>query len=304
MPVWSEVSQSYWDIPDYSDYNSWLPTQEDALYMIGIAIGLTLLRVQVQNHYAREAKTQGVKKCRKYAESMWKSLIYFSNVAWGLKIVMECDWFPTTSNCYKGFPDIERSHEMKMYMLWQLGFYLHSLYCHFFIEISRSDYWPLLAHHIATLFLVYSAYVIRYERIGLLVLCSHDINDLFLEIGKTFVYREKKTMTNIWFGVIIVSWVALRLVLFPFVIIRSTIFESIEHIPIDIFPFYYSLNASLLFLVVLHVYWFGLMIRMLVRVLSGQEKGVVDSREQKGLNGVEGKQPGSPVTTSKSAPAN
>jgi ceramide synthetase len=125
------------------------------------------------------------------------------------------------------------------------------------------------------------------------VLCSHDINDLFLEIGKTFVYRERKTMVNIWFGVIIVSWVALRLVFFPFVVIRSTIFESIQHIPIDIFPFYYSLNASLLFLVVLHVYWFGLMIRMLVRVLRGQEKGVVDSREEK--------VPGSPK---KSAPTN
>jgi len=143
-----------------------------------------------------------------------------------------------------------------------------------------------------------------------LVLCSHDVNDLFLEIGKTFVYREKKTMTNIWFGVIIISWVALRLVLFPFVIIRSTIYESIEHIPVDIFPFYYSLNACLLFLVVLHVYWFGLMIRMLVRVVSGQEKTVVDSREKKGINanGVEGKQhqqqhPNSPVSV-KSGPTN
>jgi len=302
--MWSEISQSYWDIPDYSDYNAWLPTHEDALYMLGIAIGLTLLRVQVQNHYVGEAKEQGIKKGRKYAESMWKSLIYFANVAWGLKIIMECDWFPVTANCYKGFPNIERSHQMKMYMLWQLGFYLHSTFCHFFIEISRSDYWPLLAHHLATMFLVYSAYIIRYERIGVLVLCSHDVNDLFLEIGKTFVYREKKTMTNIWFGVIIVSWVALRLVLFPFVIIRSTIWESIEHIPVDIFPFYYSLNASLIFLVVLHVYWFGLMIRMLVRVLSGQEKTVVDSRERKGVAGVEGKQPQSPGVTIKAGPAN
>lgn len=52
MPVWSEISQSHWDIPDYGDYNSWVPTQEDALYMMGIAIGLTLLRVQVQHYYA------------------------------------------------------------------------------------------------------------------------------------------------------------------------------------------------------------------------------------------------------------
>jgi hypothetical protein len=70
MPVWSEVSQSYWNIPDYSDYNVWAPNQEDALYMIGIAIGLTLLRVQVQRHFAQVRTTRHISV----------ELVYFSQI--------------------------------------------------------------------------------------------------------------------------------------------------------------------------------------------------------------------------------
>jgi len=64
-------------------------------------------------------------------------------------------------------------------------------------------------------------------------------------------------------------------------VINSAMTESVYIIHEDVFPFYYGFNGSLLFLLCLHVYWFGLMLRMLYRVVSGKEKGIVDSREAK-----------------------
>jgi hypothetical protein len=76
-----------------------------------------------------------------------------------------------------------------------------------------------------------------------LVLVAHDTNDVFLEVGKSFVYRfsfvhefnfsirEMDIMTNITFVMILISWIVTRLGIFPFMIIRSTMFESLEYIP-------------------------------------------------------------------------
>jgi len=79
---------------------------------------------------------------------------------------------------------------------------------------------------------------------------------------------------------IMVFWVISRLTIFPFWVLHSTLFETLEAIPYDIAPFYFPFNVCLLFLLGLHIYWFGLMINMAHRVLTGKEKGVVDSREE------------------------
>lgn len=56
----------------------------------------------------------------------------------------------------------------KEYYLTQLAFWMS---CLLFIafEVKRSDFWQMLVHHFATIFLVGGSYALNYHRIGLLV---------------------------------------------------------------------------------------------------------------------------------------
>jgi ceramide synthetase len=67
------------------------------------------------------------------------------------------------------------------------------------------------------------------------------------------------------------SWFATRIYAFAFHVLRSTLFESYERAAeanVDIEPHCTILNAFLLFLYCLHVYWSYLIVRIAVRQLT------------------------------------
>jgi hypothetical protein len=53
-------------------------------------------------------------------------------------------------------------------------------------------------------------------------LAVHDASDVFLEIGKLTKYSGLVVIPSIAFVLFAISWVILRLIIFPLVIIRST----------------------------------------------------------------------------------
>jgi len=278
--VWSDIHQKEYEILDLYSLATWFPPIDLVIVTTIIAIALTYMRILVQNRVFEYAEKEKIKEKRKFSESTWKAIFYFISWCWGMYEVLNCDWFPETSNCWNSFPEIPPMEtSLKMYYIFQFGFYWHSLYAHLTMEITRSDFWPLLFHHVVTILLIYVSYQLGFYRIGLLVVVAHDTNDVIFEIGKIFVYREMKIMMNACFILIMISWVITRLGIFPFIIIRSTLFESIEYVPWDLAPhmFYYEFNFGLIFLLCLHIYWFWLMIQILIRSLKGTP--VTDVRE-------------------------
>jgi len=211
-------------------------------------------------------------------------MFYVFVFIWELWEVYHCDWFPQTNNLWKGWPNMPPLHfSLEALYVFQLGFYWHTLYAHFTMEVKRDDWWPLLAHHVVTIWLIYFSYMIGFARGGLLVLITHDTNDVFLEIGKTFVYREKKTATNITFVIMVLSWVVTRLCIYPGYVIWSTFVELPNHIPNEV-AYECWLNEfkfCLCFLLVLHVYWFFLMLRIIYKIATGQDRSIRDTREHK-----------------------
>jgi len=280
--VWSELAQREIDIPDFHQLSNWIPPFVLISSTTVIATLLTLLRKYVQKLTLEYAEREKIPQTKKFSESAWKAAFYLIAWMWGVYEICTCTWFPDTMNCWRDWPNVPpMKTTLLMYYVFQLGFYWHSLFAHFTMEVERADYWPLLGHHIVTIILIYASYNLKFYRIGLLVLVSHDTNDVFLETGKLFVYRDNKTMINVTFFLIMLSWIITRLGIFPFMIIRSAIFESIQVIPADIASnfMYYELNVGLLFLLCLHIYWFGLMIRILIRTLKGQDE-ISDIREE------------------------
>jgi hypothetical protein len=55
-----------------------------------------------------------------------------------------------------------------------------------------------------------------------MVMVLHDPSDVFLEVAKLLNYIGAETPSIICFAGLIVSWLALRLILLPFWVIRST----------------------------------------------------------------------------------
>jgi len=227
------------------------------------------------------AKSWKIREFAKFAESSWKAIVYSILFCLECSFIFGSDFFPTTENCWKSWPEVEIPISIKYFYLLEMGFYLHTSYAHFTIEVRRSDHAALGSHHLVTLGLLFFSYKLKFHKIGILVSFCHDISDIVLEIGKTSVYRNTLLERNIWFAALLISWAGTRLFLFPVFIIYSTVFESVSKIPIDLFPgiwIYVGFNGGLIFLFCLHVYWFGLMLKVFAKVLFGG-KEIMDLRE-------------------------
>jgi len=273
--VWSNISNTEW-VPDTYTIEFWLLPKVDYLLVVLFFFFLTFARIIAQKYFLEYAKKHKIQKNLKFSESAWKSLFYIVSFSWGIFLVWQHNWFPQTLNMWKEYPNPIDS-DLRLFYLFELGFYFHSLYAHLVMEVARSDWWALFGHHIVTVLLIYFSYICRFHAVGLLVLVCHDINDIFLEQGKVLSYVGSELGKNVAFVLFFVSWMLTRLGIFPYYIIRSTLFETKQ--VLGEVQFYHFFNGSLIFLFLLHVYWFRMMVKLLVRLLfHGNE--LTDTREE------------------------
>ncbi|XP_020967335.1 ASC1-like protein isoform X2 [Arachis ipaensis] len=118
---------------------------------------------------------------------------------------------------------------------------------------------------------------IKFARVGSVVLALHDASDVFLEIGKMSKYSGAEIIASIAFILFVLSWVLLRLIYYPFWILWSTSYEVLltldkEKHKVDGPIYYYVFNSLLYCLLVLHIYWWVLIFRMLVRQIQARGK--------------------------------
>eukprot|EP00051_Salpingoeca_urceolata_P005062 m.70067 g.70067 ORF g.70067 m.70067 type:complete len:294 (-) comp14034_c0_seq1:192-1073(-) len=217
----------------------------------------------------------GSKDLKKFGESTWKFVYYTTGFLMCLYIVQENDYWPKSANCWR---DVEtRSLNLQGYYIWELSFYVSSLFAHVLFEVERKDYWPMFFHHIVTILLIGFSYLYGYHGIGMLVLMCHDASDVFLEGAKLFRYTQFELASTITFAMLIVSWVWYRLYLFPVFVIPSVVYESEVVLGYQI-TFYHFFVSWLMILQVLHVYWFVLILKVAQRSLF--EGGIEDVREE------------------------
>ncbi len=126
--------------------------------------------------------------------------------------------------------------------------------------------------------------MMNYVRIGTLVLFIHDVGDIFVNLTKALVdtYYTKCTAVS-WFLLTNV-WAITRLYIFPAWVIQSTckwncrlvdflvVFEGIQLVNEEHHHGYYFFNFMLMVLLMLHVYWFGLLVKFGVRMVKYGEK--------------------------------
>ncbi|KAK1617727.1 hypothetical protein QYE76_023244 [Lolium multiflorum] len=231
------------------------------------------------DHKAEQTK----KRIRKFKESAWKCIYFLSGEVLSLLVTYNEPWFTNTKYFWVGpgeqvWPDQKTKLKLKAVYMYAAGFYTYSIFALMFWETRRADFGVSMSHHVATVVLIILSYVFRFARVGAIVLAIHDASDVFLEIGKMSKYSNCDWLANFAFLLFVVSWVLLRLTYFPFWILRSTSYEVLLTLDkkkhnFDGPIYYYVFNSLLFSLLVLHIYWWVLIYRMLVRQIKTRNVG-------------------------------
>ncbi|XP_010528019.1 PREDICTED: LAG1 longevity assurance homolog 3 isoform X1 [Tarenaya hassleriana] len=228
------------------------------------------------------------KKVRKFKESAWKCVYYLSAEILALSVTYNEPWFKKTRYFWVGpgdqmWPDQQIKVKLKLLYMFAAGFYTYSMFALIFWETRRSDFGVSMGHHIATLILIVLSYLCRFSRVGSVVLALHDASDVFLEVGKMSKYSGAESIASFSFILFVLSWIILRLIYYPCWVLWSTSYEVLltldkEKHPVEGPIYYYMFNVLLYCLFILHIYWWALIFRMLVKQIQARGKLSEDVR--------------------------
>ncbi|XP_023645774.1 LAG1 longevity assurance homolog 2 isoform X2 [Capsella rubella] len=202
-------------------------------------------------------------KCK---ESLWKLLYYASCELLVLEFVYPEPWFGDLKLYFDGWPNQELKSCLELFYMCQCGFYVYSVAALLAWETRRKDFAVMMSHHIITIILIASSYL---------------VGDVFMESAKIFKYSGKELGASVCFGLFAISWFLLRLVYFPFWIIRATSLELLGYLDMASVKgslMYYAFNTLLLMLLVFHIYWWYLICAMIIRQLENRGKVGEDIR--------------------------
>jgi hypothetical protein len=252
---------------------------------------------------------KGSKKHEKFVEQAWLALHYTLVTSLGYYVLRSKPWWPPYINAdtlpamfvstEERLKDQEDVGLQSLYAI-QLSFYLLELCSLLLVKERRvrSDAVVYLFHHVYTVVLLAGSWLTVDHRVGSLVLILHDIGDIFLPIGKLFTYSEKhakETQSHLVYQIVQASGIFFFvLFIVTFAIPRIFLFGGlIYHSVYDLdwticcgmlangvcgvcpAPLYMAgLVLVLGLLWPMHVFWFYLILRMALKVLSGAYQDV------------------------------
>lgn len=213
-------------------------------------------------------------------------------------------WVWDINHCWYNYPHQNLTSDIWWYYMVNMAFYW-SLAMSQFFDVKRKDFWQMFVHHIATLMLMGFSWMCNLFRIGSLVIMVHDCADIFLDViifilpDCKFLYsfvnfslprllsmlntKEHATLclpfspacgsSPAW--LFTHSGLSRRKLLGVtlFMMLISYYFRTSVEAPtiIEMFPAYYIFNFLLLLLLVLHVGWTYLILRIVYNsIMAGQ----------------------------------
>lgn len=218
----------------------------------------------------------------KFSQSVLEALVYGTFTIIGIAIVPNQPWSWPSSNWWKGFDSgdhlIMRSDLRCFYILYAARYIQAAVTV--LLEPKRKDFLEMMVHHIVTIGVVYVSYFGGWNRVGVVVMVLLDPADVPLHLAKLCKYTSEALHMNIWqffadrlFEFFAVLFFVTRLVMFGYVCWSAHI-ESQRYFRLD---YAAMLCVVLLYsLMVLQLYWFGLILKVAVKLMRGQ--GVEDIR--------------------------
>ncbi|XP_029994006.1 ceramide synthase 5-like [Sphaeramia orbicularis] len=223
---------------------------------------------------------------KKFCESMWRFTFYFGIFIYAICHLWVSPWMWDTKQFWYNYPLQPLSPGQYTHYVAELAFYWSLMFSQF-TDIKRKDFLIMFVHHLATIILITSSYANNMVRAGTLVMCVHDASDIFLEAAKLANYAKYQRLCDALFVVFSISFFLTRLVIYPFWIIRSVLFESWEII--GPYQAWWFLNGLLLVLQVLHIIWFYLIARIAIKAVfkgkvSKDDRSDIESSSDEEIN--------------------
>uniref|UniRef100_A0A8B9KIT6 Ceramide synthase 5 n=1 Tax=Astyanax mexicanus TaxID=7994 RepID=A0A8B9KIT6_ASTMX len=173
-------------------------------------------------------------------------------------------WMWDTRQCWYNYPYQVLTPGLYHYYVTELAFYWSLMFSQF-TDIKRKDFLIMFVHHLATVSLISFSYANNMVRVGSLVLCVHDTSDFLLEAAKLANYAKYQRLCDFLFVVFGAAFFGTRLIIYPFWILNSTMFESWEIV--GPYASWWVFNPLLLVLQVLHIIWSYLIARIAFKAL-------------------------------------
>ncbi|XP_060065420.1 ceramide synthase 2-like [Ylistrum balloti] len=228
---------------------------------------LTVRQIQRWFRHRRSQEMPG--RMKKFRECSWHFLFYSVSFFAGLYVLWDKPYFWDSKYCWISSGRQHVPNDVYWYYTIELGFYWNLVFT-LVTDHKRKDFKELVVHHIVTILLIYFSFAANQIRIGTLVLLVHDAVDFWMAGAKMANYVKKATLTDVLFGVFLVVWLITRTYIYPFRIVRSATFTSLEYNAI--WPAYWFLNILLWILQVLHIIWTYLIFRIVATKFTGDKK--------------------------------
>lgn len=261
---------------------------ELALYMAITAVAIAGCRVTAKQVGLRLGTKEALKaprNLRKFGDQSWQLVVHLLLTAYEVLLLNRNGWLWWTDTRTLWTQPWQTSGEcpadLRSLYIAQLAIWFVTAFSHKFVEAKHNDYFVMYGHHVATLGLVSLSYFNGWQPIGLSTLFVHDSSDIIVDTLKMVNYlgydaKSGTFLAEIFFALNLVTWFLFRMYFFISKVIRSTI-------PKDFFspgwgdydlpaPLVSPQNACRVLLVVLslmHLYWYGLFLRILVRLIRG-----------------------------------
>ncbi|XP_060931037.1 ceramide synthase 5-like [Limanda limanda] len=238
-------------------------------------------------------------KQTKFCESMWRFTFYLGIFIYSIRHLWVAPWMWNTRICWDKFPFQALSPGQYTHYIAELAFYWSLMFSQF-TDIKRKDFMIMLVHHMATIILITFSYANNMLRAGTLVMCVHDASDIFLEAAKLANYAKYQRLCDGLFVMFSIVFFITRLVIYPFWIVNSVLFESWEIG--GPYQAWWLFNGLLLVLQALHIIWFYLIARIAIKAIfkgkvSKDDRSDVDSSSEEEINTSCSKSPAETLNT-------
>ncbi|KAL7644524.1 UNVERIFIED_CONTAM: hypothetical protein RMT77_005357 [Armadillidium vulgare] len=147
-----------------------------------------------------------------------------------------------------------------------LSFYWSLIISHFW-ETKRSDFWQMLLHHLISAALIIFSWAVNLVRIGSVMLVLFDLADVLLQLTKMCIYIGNQPICNVIFSIFAATWIITRDFIFPFWIMRNTLFQSFDIIPSLPKSVFFLFNSFIIILFLLQLMWTYFILRMMCNTI-------------------------------------
>jgi len=235
---------------------------------------------------------------QKFSQSFLEMIFYGAFTFFGLRIVSSQHWLWPSKNWWIDFHSGSHSvmrDDMRCYYIMYAARYLQGVLS-VFIEHRRKDFIEMQVHHWATVIVVCLSYTYGWNRIGVIVMLLLDPADVPLHMAKQCKYISDSRKANgmdfkAWgvaadrlFEFFAVVFFVTRILLYPYVCWSAHI-ESYRYFPHHL-PEWTCL-ALLDILLFLQFYWFWLLIKAVINMISKGEVEDIRSDDEDESTGNE-----------------